>query len=89
MVSKQTILNDLKGELAPNLSKLKICTSIESSLSESYGICILTEWDEFKKFDFKKTINKLTKPKVFIDGRNIINLNSLDGLFEHVMSLDT
>jgi len=89
LVSKQTILNDLNGELASNLSKLKICTSIKSSLSESYGICILTEWDEFKKFDFKKTINKLTKPKVFIDGRNIINLNSLDGLFEHVMSLDT
>ena len=63
--------------------------SINDSLVGSYGICILTEWDQFKDINFKKASNVLVEPILFIDGRNIININLVDGLFRHVMTLDS
>ena len=89
MVSKETILNDLEDLPNMLLEKLKICYSINNSLKGSYGVCILTEWDEFKFFDFTQAINSFIEPIVFIDGRNIINLNKVEGLFTKVMSLDS
>tara|TARA_B100000963_G_scaffold361526_1_gene397446 strand:+ start:4499 stop:5875 length:1377 start_codon:yes stop_codon:yes gene_type:complete len=89
MVSRQTILNDLKDLPESVLNSLKIFDSINDSLVGSYGICILTEWDQFKDINFKEASNLLVEPILFIDGRNIININLVDGLFGHVMNLDS
>ena len=89
MVSKKNILYDLGKLTKTERMKVKISTSIDDSLKYSYGICILTEWDEFKKIDFKKVSSKLIKPILFIDGRNIIDLDRISDLFKNIMSLDT
>ena len=67
---------------------LKLSSSVRDSLSGSYGICVLTEWDEFKNYDFIKASSILSKPFLFIDGRNFINVDSLIKSYKHVMSLD-
>ena len=89
MVSKKNILYDLGKLTKTERMNVKISTSIDDSLKYSYGICILTEWDEFKKIDFKKASSKLIKPILFIDGRNIIDLDRISDLFKNIMSLDT
>ena len=89
MVSKETILKDLDSLSKSNLLGVKVSPTLETSLIGSYGICILTEWEEFKEVDFYKVTSKLVKPILFIDGRNIINLDSINGLFKHIMSLDS
>ena len=61
MVSKEKILNDLKDLPNSKLMKLKISSSINDSLIGSYGICIITDWDEFKDIDFNKASNRLVK----------------------------
>ena len=86
-VSKETILNDLQS--ISNLKRLKIYSSLNESLSKSYGVCVLTEWDEFRDADYTQISKKLLEPLVFIDGRNIVNPILVDRLFKHVMSLDT
>ena len=88
-VSKETILNDLQSISNSKLKRLKICSSLNESLSKSYGICILTEWDEFRDADYTQISKKLFEPLVFIDGRNIVNPILVDRLFKNVMSLDT
>ncbi len=89
MVSKKIILRDLDSLAESSLLGVSVSSSLTASLIGSYGICILTEWDEFKEIDFNTVSGKLVKPILFLDGRNIINLDSLKGLFKHVMSLDT
>ena len=89
MVSKETILKDLDSLSKSSLLGVKVSPTLETSLIGSYGICILTEWEEFKEVDFYKVTSKLVKPILFIDGRNIINLDSIKGLFKHIMSLDS
>jgi UDPglucose 6-dehydrogenase len=88
-VSKETILNDLQSISNSKLKRLKIYSSLNESLSKSYGVCILTEWDEFRDADYTQISKNLLEPLVFIDGRNIVNPILVDRLFKHVMSLDT
>ncbi len=38
--------------------------------------CVVTEWDEFKKIDFKK-IKKIMKHPIVIDGRNLYDPNKI------------
>ncbi|KAK1363459.1 UDP-glucose 6-dehydrogenase [Heracleum sosnowskyi] len=44
---------------------------------DAHGICILTEWDEFKNLDFQKIYNNMQKPAFLFDGRNVVNPQKL------------
>lgn len=39
----------------------------------SHGLCILTEWDEFKNLDYAKIHEGMVKPAFVFDGRNILD----------------
>jgi UDPglucose 6-dehydrogenase len=43
------------------------------SMTGAYAIAILTEWDEFKTYDWKEVYNKMQKPAFIFDGRNILD----------------
>ena len=34
---------------------------------------MLTEWDEFKKYDYQAMYDKMQKPAFIFDGRNILD----------------
>ncbi|XP_074317018.1 UDP-glucose 6-dehydrogenase 1-like [Silene latifolia] len=44
---------------------------------DAHGICILTEWDEFKSLDYKKIYDGMRKPAFVFDGRNIVDVDKL------------
>uniref|UniRef100_A0A7S0UYA1 UDP-glucose 6-dehydrogenase n=1 Tax=Polytomella parva TaxID=51329 RepID=A0A7S0UYA1_9CHLO len=39
----------------------------------AHAICVMTEWDEFKTYDYQKLFEKMTKPAFIFDGRNILD----------------
>jgi len=39
----------------------------------SHAICVLTEWDEFKGYDYQKMYDSMVKPAFVFDGRNILD----------------
>lgn len=43
----------------------------------AHGICILTEWDEFKTLDYKKIFDNMQKPAFLFDGRNVVDVEKL------------
>ncbi|XP_043699709.1 UDP-glucose 6-dehydrogenase 4-like [Telopea speciosissima] len=43
----------------------------------AHGVCILTEWDEFKTLDYQKIYNEMEKPAFIFDGRNVANVEAL------------
>ncbi|XP_039141941.1 UDP-glucose 6-dehydrogenase 5-like [Dioscorea cayenensis subsp. rotundata] len=43
----------------------------------AHGICILTEWDEFKQLDYKKIYDNMKKPAFLFDGRNVVDPEKL------------
>ncbi|KAJ1421836.1 UDP-glucose/GDP-mannose dehydrogenase, N-terminal [Sesbania bispinosa] len=44
---------------------------------DSHGICILTEWDEFKTLDYQRIFDNMRKPAFVFDGRNVLNVEKL------------
>ena len=43
----------------------------------AHAICVLTEWDEFKDYDYQKIYDQMQKPAFLFDGRNILDHDKL------------
>ncbi|CAM0875131.1 unnamed protein product [Alopecurus aequalis] len=43
----------------------------------AHAVCILTEWEEFKKLDFQKIFDNMQKPAFVFDGRNVVDAEKL------------
>jgi UDPglucose 6-dehydrogenase len=44
---------------------------------EAHAIAILTEWDEFKEYDWQKIYDSMLKPAFVFDGRNVLDADKL------------
>ena len=51
-----------------------------TALKDAHGIAILTEWDEFKTYDWQKIYNNMSKPAFVFDGRNILDRKTLEAI---------
>ncbi|MFH1504624.1 MAG: UDP-glucose/GDP-mannose dehydrogenase family protein [Candidatus Omnitrophota bacterium] len=65
-------------------SKAKFSKNPYEAVKDCDCVCFLTEWDEFKKLDFKRIKGLMHYPLV-VDGRNMFERDSLTGLgFEYI-----
>jgi UDPglucose 6-dehydrogenase len=46
----------------------------------AHALAIITEWDEFKFYDWKKIYNSMSKPAYIFDGRNLLNKSELEAI---------
>jgi UDPglucose 6-dehydrogenase len=44
----------------------------------AHAIAILTEWDEFKTYDWKRIYTNMQKPAFVFDGRNVLDRQKLE-----------
>lgn len=47
------------------------------AVKDAHAIAIMTEWDEFKTYDWKKIFELMKKPAFIFDGRNILNKDKM------------
>ncbi|KAJ4968547.1 hypothetical protein NE237_015248 [Protea cynaroides] len=57
-----------------NLSVIK---DLYETAKGAHGVCILTEWNEFKSLDYQKIYDAMEKPVFFFDGRNVVNVQAM------------
>jgi len=50
------------------------------AVKDAHAIAILTEWDEFKTYDWQKIYNTMSKPAFLFDGRNLLDNNKLEAI---------
>ncbi|URD81848.1 UDP-glucose 6-dehydrogenase [Musa troglodytarum] len=43
----------------------------------THGLCILTDWDEFKELDYQRIYDDMQKPAFVFDGRNVVDPEKL------------
>jgi len=60
-----------------NLQGVIVNVSPYEACKDAHAIAILTEWDEFKTYDWQKIYNNMLKPAFVFDGRNILDKDSL------------
>src|SRR5690554_3013357 len=80
-VSAKQIYADLDylGTRSPeeNRRLVKVVNDPYQACNQSHAIAVLTEWDEFKTYDWKKIYDNMYKPAFVFDGRNILNKKEL------------
>src|SRR5690606_32468850 len=76
-VTEQQIYNDLDylatRSSEENKKLLQIGSDPYETCKDAHAIAILTEWDEFKEYDWQKVYDNMLKPAHVFDGRNILN----------------
>ncbi|HBW82010.1 MAG TPA: nucleotide sugar dehydrogenase, partial [Sphingobacterium sp.] len=48
--------------------------------NDAHAIAVLTEWDEFKNYDWAKIKEHMKKPAFVFDGRKLLNRKELEDL---------
>ena len=50
------------------------------TLNGTHAIAVITEWDEFKSYDWPKIYERMQKPAFVFDGRNILDQKKLESI---------
>ncbi|MEO6347822.1 MAG: UDP-glucose 6-dehydrogenase [Aquaticitalea sp.] len=83
-VSRNKMLSDLDylqtRTAEQNNKALAIFDNPYEACKGSHAIAILTEWDEFTTYDWKKIYDSMHKPAFLFDGRNILNAKELESI---------
>ena len=83
-VSKTKMLSDLDyletRASENNLDALSVFDNAYEACKDAHAIAILTEWDEFTTYDWKRIYDSMHKPAFIFDGRNILNAKQLESI---------
>ena len=84
-VKIQTDLNYLNTRTeAENLRLVKTVETPYEALKDAHAVAIMTEWDEFKTYDWEKIYDGMKKPAFIFDGRNILDKKDMEAIgFEY------
>jgi UDPglucose 6-dehydrogenase len=63
-----------------NKAKTKVFTNPYEACKDAHAIAVLTEWDEFKEYDWQKIYDEMKKPAFVFDGRNLLDKSKLEAL---------
>jgi UDPglucose 6-dehydrogenase len=80
-VSEEQMLFDLNylqsRSEAENSKYVKAIPDPYEACKGAHAIAVLTEWDEFKQYDWEKIYHDMNKPAFIFDGRNLLDKEKL------------
>lgn len=83
-VQEHQIYNDLKSLATrteeENKALLKVVDDPYEACKGAHGLAILTEWDEFKDYDWKRIKDSMKKPAFIFDGRKLLDRKKIESL---------
>jgi UDPglucose 6-dehydrogenase len=92
-VTEQQIYTDLDylGSRTPeeNKESLKVVDDPYEVCKGAHAVAVLTEWDEFKSYDWQKIYDNMLKPAHVFDGRNIMDKKALRDIGFKVHAIGT
>merc|ERR1712176_1286750 len=59
-------------------SQFRFVKTPDEAIDGAHSIIILTEWDEFKTYDYGAFYSKMMKPASLFDGRNMVNHEAME-----------
>lgn len=81
-VSNKKIMDDLNyletRSVEDNNSSVKSYSDPYEACQDAHAIAVLTEWDEFKTYDWQRIYDSMKKPAFIFDGRNLLNAKDLE-----------
>ena len=63
-----------------NRRLLKVTNDPYDAMKDAHAVAILTDWDEFSTYDWKKVFDSMKKPAFIFDGRKILIKNIMNSI---------
>ncbi|RYY31852.1 MAG: UDP-glucose 6-dehydrogenase [Sphingobacteriaceae bacterium] len=63
-----------------NKQLVTVVTDPYEACKDAHAIAVLTEWDEFKEYDWVKIYENMKKPAFVFDGRSLLDTNKLSDI---------
>lgn len=83
-VSTEQIQSDLNylqtRSEADNSNGVHVHSNPYDACKDAHAIAVLTEWDEFKDYDWQKIYDNMLKPAFVFDGRNILDAEKMHAI---------
>jgi len=80
-VSRNKVFADLdyleSRDPVANKSQVSVVTDAYEACKNTHAIAVLTEWDEFKTYDWQRIYDNMLKPAFVFDGRALLDLETL------------
>ena len=90
-VNKQQMLSDLDNlnsrSSEQNNKSLSYFSEPLKACENSHAVAVITEWDEFKSYDWHKIFDCVMSPAKVFDGRNILDKKALEDIGFEVFSI--
>ncbi|WP_396160309.1 UDP-glucose 6-dehydrogenase [Flavobacterium sp.] len=81
-VAENQILSDLNylesRSAEENKKHISVNKNGYEACNNAHAVAVLTEWDEFKTYDWQKIYDNMLKPAFVFDGRNVLNKAELE-----------
>mmetsp|Transcript_2408 Transcript_2408/g.7054 ORF Transcript_2408/g.7054 Transcript_2408/m.7054 type:complete len:840 (+) Transcript_2408:77-2596(+) len=78
-VKKQDAITEFKyHDMQVDENRLVWCSSPYSAVDNAHAIVVLTEWDEFKTYNYSEFYTMMMKPAFLFDGRSLLDRNALE-----------
>jgi UDPglucose 6-dehydrogenase len=75
---------ELKGvieeKIVQKLNQIFVYDTPQEAMDHAHAIAVVTEWDEFKTYDWAAIYEKMYKPAFVFDGRNILDAEQLSAI---------
>ena len=79
-VTDPEALENAKTDLAAVLSSVELNDDPYKAAAGAHAIALCTEWEQYRKLDYKKIYDSMEKPAFIFDGRNILDHEKLFGM---------
>ncbi|MFN7775806.1 UDP-glucose 6-dehydrogenase [Flavobacterium sp.] len=90
-VEHPQVLSDLNyletRDAASNASLVTSFADPYTACQGAHAIAIMTEWDEFKAYDWQKIYDSMLKPAFIFDGRNILDAEAMRAIGFHYQGI--
>ena len=79
-VGEEQILRNLGLDPESARGRVEVVADPYEAVDQADAITVLTEWDEFREYDYGRIYGAMRKPAHVFDGRNLLDRKALDGI---------
>jgi UDPglucose 6-dehydrogenase len=80
-VSRESAMEEMRHhDMEVPEKQFIFCESAAEAVADAHAIVVLTEWEEFKTYDYKQFYAKMMKPAFVFDGRNLLDPFKLESI---------
>jgi UDPglucose 6-dehydrogenase len=70
----------IEEKIVKKLNQIFVYDTPQEAMDQAHAIAVLTEWDEFKTYDWEEIYSKMYKPAFVFDGRNVLDADKLSAI---------